>query len=75
LGWILLQQQTTLDEALKYLESAAGARPDDASINYHLAAAYEKLNRRTEARRAVDRSLKSSDFPERKDADALRARL
>jgi putative PEP-CTERM system TPR-repeat lipoprotein len=76
LGWILIQQgDADAAEALRYLESAAGARPDDASINYHLAAAYEKLNRRTEARHAVDRSLKSSDFPEKAEAVALRGRL
>ncbi len=75
LGWILLQNDTNVGEALKFLESAAGARPDDASIQYHLAAAYEKLNRRTEARRAVDRSLTLGAFPEQPEAHALKARL
>jgi putative PEP-CTERM system TPR-repeat lipoprotein len=74
LGWILLQQANA-DEALKFLESAAGAKPGDPSIQYHLAVAYEKLNRRTEARRAVDRSLEFGDFPEQSDAKSLKARL
>ena len=63
------------EEALKYLESAAGGRPNDATINYHLAVAYEKLNRRTEARRAVDRALGLGAFPEQSDATALKERL
>jgi len=75
LGWILLQQDAAADEALKYLESAAGAKPNNASIQYHLAVAYEKLNRRTEARRAVEHSLGLGDFPEQADANALKARL
>lgn len=74
LGWILLQRKKA-EEALKYLESAAGASPNDPSINYHLAVAYEKLNRRTEARRSLDRSLKSAAFPERAEADALKEQL
>jgi putative PEP-CTERM system TPR-repeat lipoprotein len=74
LGWILVQQSGP-DEAVKFLESAAGARPDDASIQYHLAVAYERLNRRTEARRAIDRSLELGTFAEREDAQALRTRL
>jgi putative PEP-CTERM system TPR-repeat lipoprotein len=75
LGWILLQQDAGAGEAVKLLESAAGANPKDPSIQYHLAVAYEKLNRRTEARRAVDRSLKSGDFPEQADAKSLKDRL
>jgi cellulose synthase operon protein C len=75
LGWILIQQDSGADEAVKFLESAAGARPDDASIQYHVAVAYERLNRRTEARRAVDRSLELGTFAERDDAKALRTRL
>ena len=76
LGWILVQQQeTTATEGLQYLELASNLRPNDASIQYHLASAYERLNRRTEARRAIDHSLESGEFPERADAVALRARL
>jgi predicted Zn-dependent protease len=74
LGWILLQRKNA-EDVLKYMESAAGARPEAPSINYHVAVAYEKLNRRTEARRSLDRSLKSAVFPERADADALKQRL
>jgi predicted Zn-dependent protease len=75
LGWILLQQDSGATEAVKLLESAAGAKPGDATIHYHLAVAYEKLNRRTEARRAVDRSLELGEFPELTDAKSLKARL
>jgi putative PEP-CTERM system TPR-repeat lipoprotein len=75
LGWILVQEAATAEEALKYLESAAGGRPNDATINYHLAVAYEKLNRRTEARRSVERALGLGTFPEQSDATALKERL
>ena len=75
LGWILVQQNTGLEEAVKFLETAAGARPDDPSIQYHVAVAYERMNRRTEARRAVDRSLELGTFAERDDAQALRQQL
>ncbi|HVM98476.1 MAG TPA: XrtA/PEP-CTERM system TPR-repeat protein PrsT, partial [Candidatus Acidoferrales bacterium] len=75
LGWILIQQGAGADEAVKFLEVASGARPNDPSIQYHVAVAYERLNRRTEARRAVDRSLELGAFTERDDAQALKARL
>ncbi len=76
LGWILVQKDSALDEAVRYLEAAAGAEPDNASIQYHVAVVYEKLNRHTEARRAIDRALKDgAAFPEQPEAQALRTRL
>jgi putative PEP-CTERM system TPR-repeat lipoprotein len=73
LGWILVQQNAA-EEALTYLEVAAAARPN-ASISYHLAAAYEQVKRTADARRAVDRALSLGQFPERADAQKLRDRL
>jgi putative PEP-CTERM system TPR-repeat lipoprotein len=75
LGWILLQSDVTVNEALPFLETAAASKPNDPTMQYHLAVAYEKLNRRTEARRAVDRALELGVFDEQANAKSLKERL
>jgi putative PEP-CTERM system TPR-repeat lipoprotein len=75
LGWLLVQNGDT-NRGLVLLQEAAIKAPHIADIRYHLAAALEAAGRRDEARKELDRLLKSEQaFPERDQAIALRNRL
>ena len=75
LGWLLVQNGET-NRGLVLLQEAATKAPHIPDIRYHMAAALEKAGRRDEARKELDRLLKSNKaFPERDKAEALRAQL
>jgi putative PEP-CTERM system TPR-repeat lipoprotein len=70
LGWILVSGDE-LTEAVKLLERAAANLTSNATVQYHLAAAYAKSGRAREAARAAERALSLGDFPERAEAEKL----
>lgn len=70
LGWILVNQGE-VGEGLELLRSSVRARPDNASVHYHLAVAHEKFGDRQAARRALERALALGEFPEEGEASAL----
>jgi Tfp pilus assembly protein PilF len=75
LGWLLVQTGDT-NRGLVLLQEAATKAPHIPEIRYHMAAALVKAGRREEARKELDRLLKSSKtFPERDKAEALREQL
>ena len=75
LGWLLVQNGDT-NRGLVLLQEAATKAPHIPDIRYHMAAALEKAGRREEARKELDRLLKSNkSFPERDKAEALRVQL
>jgi putative PEP-CTERM system TPR-repeat lipoprotein len=75
LGWLLVQTGDT-NRGLVLLQEAATKAPHIADIRYHMAAALAKAGRREEARKELDRLLKSGKtFPGRNEAEALREQL
>jgi putative PEP-CTERM system TPR-repeat lipoprotein len=75
LGWILLQQGDA-KRGTDLLRRAVDARPNDPAIRYHYAAALAKTGETERARRELSRLLADgTSFSERKDAQALLARL
>ena len=75
LGWLLVQAGD-INRGLVLLQEAATKAPHIPEIRYHMAAALVKAGRREEARKELDRLLKSSKtFPERDQAKALRQQL
>jgi len=75
LGWLLVQNGDT-NRGLVLLQEAVTKAPHIPDIRYHMAAALEKAGRREEARKELDRLLKSNkSFPERDKAEALRVQL
>lgn len=75
LGWLLVQTGDT-NRGLVLLQEAAMKAPHLPEIRYHMAAALAKAGRREEARKELDRLLKSSKtFPERDKAETLRKQL
>jgi Flp pilus assembly protein TadD len=75
LGWLLVQNGDT-NRGLVLLQETTTKAPHVADIRYHMAAALEKAGRRAEARKELDRLLKSSKtFPERDKAEPLREQL
>jgi len=75
LGWLLVQNGDT-NRGLVLLQEAAMKAPQIADIRYHMAAALEKAGRRDEARKELDRLLKSDKtFSERDKAVALHKKL
>jgi putative PEP-CTERM system TPR-repeat lipoprotein len=75
LGWILVSQGEAA-KALTVLQGAAAARPDNASVKYHLAVALKDLNRNEEAL-SILRPLAegSANFDEKPAAQKLVADL
>ncbi len=74
LGWILVNQGEVV-EGLDLLRSSARARPDNPSVQYHLAVAHQKMGDQQAARRALERALKLGDFPEAQQARDLMQNL
>jgi tetratricopeptide (TPR) repeat protein len=70
-GWILFQQGS-VKRALPPLQEAARLAPASAEIQYHLGAAYARLGKRAEARRALEQALQG---PRLEDASAARKLL
>ena len=72
----MLVQNGETNRGLVLLQEAATKAPHIPDIRYHMAAALEKAGRRDEARKELDRLLKSNKaFPERDKAAALRDEL
>ncbi len=70
-GWVYARQGHW-QKALKPLEIAAEAMPDQPEVRYHYAAALAKNGRTDEALKHLEASLASAqDFTGRKDAEAL----
>jgi Tfp pilus assembly protein PilF len=75
LGWILVSAGETAT-GLDYLKQAGTALPDDANVQYHLAAALTRSGQRAEARAVLERILPAKRaFDEQKDAEKLLAEL
>jgi len=71
LGWILFQQGN-IDRALPIIEQAASQSPQNLEIQFHLAAVYAEVGKKTEARDIIERLLGSDQpFPSRPDAASL----
>ncbi len=70
LGWILVDQGEVF-EGRELLRSSARARPDDPSVQYHLAVAHHKSGDAGAARRALERALSLGNFPEARAAREL----
>jgi len=70
LGWILLNKGQT-DEAVHYLTRAESLSPQNPSIKYHLAVAFQRVGDLRAARETIEQALELSDFPERPEASAL----
>ncbi len=70
-GWIVLRRQDKV-KGLQILQKAAGKRPNDANMQYHLAFALKANGRSAEAARVLDGALaKSKSFDSMNDARAL----
>lgn len=75
LGWLLVLNGET-NRGLVLLQEARMKAPHIPDIHYHMAAALEKVGRREEARKELNRLLKSNKaFTERKKAEVLQAQL
>jgi putative PEP-CTERM system TPR-repeat lipoprotein len=75
LGWLLVQNGDT-NRGLVLLQEATTKAPHLPDIRYHMAAALAKAGRREEARKELDRLIKSNKtFPERDKAEALLEKL
>lgn len=71
LGWILLRNGQT-ERALTLLREAAETLPDNAEIQYHLAAALEKSGQRDQAKEILQRILTAdANFAGMEDAREL----
>ncbi len=71
LGWVLVQNNQ-VQRGLDILKQAAVQAPQSAEIRYHLAAAYNKAGQPQEARKELEKLLKSNkDFPSVKEAQEL----
>jgi Flp pilus assembly protein TadD len=67
LGWVLVENGAA-GEGLSYLRASARARPQNATIQYHLGVAYQRVGDSEGARGALKKALALGDFPERGDA-------
>ena len=75
LGWLLVQNGE-ITRGLVLLQEAVTKAPHVPEIRYHMAVALMKAGRREEARKELDRLLRTGKkFPERDEAAALRIRL
>jgi len=75
LGWLLVQNGDT-NRGLVLLQEARVKAPHIPDIHYHMAVALHKAGRNNEARKELDRLLKTGkQFPELDDAQALRDQL
>jgi Flp pilus assembly protein TadD len=75
LGWLLVQNGDT-NRGLVLLQEAAVKAPHIPEIRYHMAVALAKVGRREEARKVLDRLLKTDkDFQGVDEARKLRKQL
>jgi predicted Zn-dependent protease len=70
LGYALLKNNRP-KEAFEMLRNANMSLPDDPSVQYHLALLYKESGDAGHAREYASRALKTSDFPEAKEARLL----
>ncbi len=63
LGWILVLDNQ-VEEGLRHLKASALAKPRNASVQYHLGVAYQKIGDVERARNALERALKLGGFAE-----------
>jgi putative PEP-CTERM system TPR-repeat lipoprotein len=71
LGWVLVQNNQ-VQRGLDILKQAAVQAPQIAAIRYHLAVAYNKAGQPQDARKELEKLLKSNkDFPEVNEAQDL----
>lgn len=76
LGWVLLQRGSDDGRAVTLLQEAAMRAPYLGEVRYHLAVGLDKLGRKDEARKELERLLRDNkDFAEAGDAHALLQRL
>jgi len=74
LGYALVKNNRP-KEAFEVLRKAVALLPEDPSVQYHLALVYKEYGDAPHAREAVMRALKSTDFPEIKEARILLDKL
>ena len=75
LGWLLVQKGET-NRGLVLLQEARVKAPHIPDIHYHMAVALHRAGRNDEARKELDRLLKSGrEFPEIEEARALHDQL
>ncbi len=70
LGYALVKNNRP-KEAFEMLRNANMILPDDPSVQYHLALVYQESGDSGHAREFASRALKTSDFPEAKEARLL----
>lgn len=74
LGYVLLKNGR-VEEAKQLLEKAAGALPNNATVNYHLAMAYREAGEKPNAVRSLQKCMTLGPFPEQAPASRLLAEL
>jgi len=74
LGFALLQNKRP-DVAKKVLEKAVGLLPDNPTVHYHLAVAYNETGDKNNALRILEKAFSLGDFPDAKAAASLAAKL
>ena len=70
LGWILVNSGE-VEEGLDFLRNSARERPNNASVQFHLGVAYQKLGERNSAIKALEKALTIGDFNEVREARKL----
>jgi len=73
-GYLLLKNGRA-DESRKILERVASILPNNPTVNYHLALAYQRSGDRAQALSRVNKALESGKFPEEPLARNLLAEL
>jgi predicted Zn-dependent protease len=74
LGFVLLKNGKP-EEALKALEQAEAALPNNPAVQYHLALAHKMLNQTAAASEHVQKALSFGDFPERSEATVMLSQM
>lgn len=70
LGYVLLKSGRT-DQGVRMLKKASEGSPNNPSILYHLALAYNAVGDSSRAMENLQKALVLGDFPEARDAEAL----
>ena len=72
---VVLMMNKRVDEAARVLERAVALKPDNASVRFHFAKVLRAKGELDKARQEVNTALNMGDFPEIKEAKALKSEL